>query len=103
MEEEKGFRCSIHVSSAYRAPAVNGAVGGQPDSQHLKGESGDITSPEFGTPEEIVMFIKKKGIEVDQCIIERSGKSRWVHLSIKLNDNRNEFATLFDGIFKIIA
>tara|TARA_R110002167_G_scaffold350248_1_gene562412 strand:+ start:2063 stop:2542 length:480 start_codon:yes stop_codon:yes gene_type:complete len=91
------------TTSFYRSPIVNKAVGGQHDSQHLDGEAGDFICPGFGTPAEIVAFIKKKGVEVDQCLVEKSGESEWVHFSIKLNDNRNEFATLFNGIFKIIA
>lgn len=91
------------ISSAYRSPKVNSEVGGETDSQHLDGEAMDFVCPKFGTPAQIVDFLKSQEIEVDQCIIERSGKSRWVHLSIKLTDNRNQFASLFDGVFKIIA
>jgi len=89
----------ISITSAYRCLELNRAVGSKDTSQHIEGCAVDFKCPGFGTPREIVTFIKKKGIEVDQCIVERS----WVHLSIKLNDNRNEFATLFDGVFKIIT
>lgn len=89
----------ITITSAYRCPDLNKAVGSKDTSQHLKGQAVDFQCHRFGTAEDIVVFIKEKGIEVDQVLVEQG----WVHLSIKLNDNRNEFATLIDGIFKIIA
>lgn len=32
----------LSINSGYRCPAVNKAVGGQPASQHLKGEAADV-------------------------------------------------------------
>lgn len=34
--------CPIYVSSGYRTPAYNRAVGGAPASQHLRGRAADI-------------------------------------------------------------
>ena len=34
----------IKVSSGYRCPALNRAIGGATNSQHMKGEAADITS-----------------------------------------------------------
>jgi zinc D-Ala-D-Ala carboxypeptidase len=80
---------SIKISSAYRCIDLNRAVGSLDSSQHLKGQAIDFTCPEFGNPEKIVRFLKEKKIVVDQVLMEGS----WIHLSIKKNKNRNEFAS----------
>lgn len=89
----------IKVTSAYRCLDLNRAIGSRDKSQHVIGCAIDFQCPKFGTPRNIVDFIKERGIEVDQAL-EEGG---WVHLSIKLNDNRNQFASLLNGEFKIIT
>ena len=39
------FGIPVIISSGYRCPALNRAVGGVPNSQHLKGEAADIILP----------------------------------------------------------
>ena len=68
----------IIVTSGYRSPAVNRLVGGQPSSQHMKGEAADFICPAFGTPGEIVAALVKSAVQYDQCILEFG---RWVHIS----------------------
>lgn len=41
----------IMVNSGYRCPLKNKAVGGVPNSQHLKGEAADITCAEMTIPD----------------------------------------------------
>jgi len=65
------------VSSGYRSPAVNAAVGGAQRSAHMLGYALDFISPAFGTPEEIVKAVCKSDIDFDQIIMEGT----WVHLS----------------------
>lgn len=77
----------ILISSAYRSPAVNAAVGGSKTSQHMTGQAVDFTCPKFGTPREIVQRIKNSGISFDQLILEFD---RWVHISFTENSNRNQ-------------
>ena len=48
------------------------------------------------------MFLKEKKIEVDQCLVEQIGKKNWIHLSIKKEGNRNQFARLINGNFSLI-
>lgn len=43
----------IIVTSAYRAPAVNRAVGGVTSSDHVKGQAADILVPGYGTPYQV--------------------------------------------------
>ena len=87
--------CPITINSAYRCDKLNKAVGGKGTSQHLKGEAVDFVCPAFGNPAAIFTYLMKNKIEVDQCLMEGT----WIHLSIKSNNNRNEFAKLINGKF----
>jgi zinc D-Ala-D-Ala carboxypeptidase len=69
--------CAIHVSSGYRSPQVNQAVGGAKHSAHLTGLAVDFIAPKFGTPLELAKFIERMPLEFDQLIHEYG---RWVHL-----------------------
>jgi hypothetical protein len=70
----------LQISSAYRSPALNAAVGGALHSQHCKGLAADFTCAAFGTPLAVAQAISTSAtiIAFDQCILEYS---RWVHLS----------------------
>jgi hypothetical protein len=75
----------LHVSSGYRSPALNKLVGGQPSSQHTKGEAVDFTARQFGTPEQIVGRLVASGLTYDQVIVEFG---RWVHISFSNKQRR---------------
>lgn len=69
----------VIVSSGYRSPALNKAVGGQINSQHLQGRAADFICPGFGTPTTVASALKDcKDIDYDQLILEFG---RWVHIS----------------------
>ena len=68
----------IIISSGYRCPALNAAVGGQPSSQHTRGEAADFIAPRFGSPTEVAATLRDSGVDYDQLIIEFG---RWVHIS----------------------
>lgn len=74
----------ISVNSGYRCPQLNSAVGGSDTSAHCVGYAADLY-PKNGKFEEfkafVVNYVKDK--EYDQCILEKSGKSQWVHLGIR--------------------
>lgn len=69
----------ITLDSGYRCIALNNAVGGSKNSQHMQGKAVDFKCPAFGSPLEIVThlipFVKILGI--DQMIMEVN----WVHVS----------------------
>ena len=75
----------VLISSAYRSPEVNKAVGGSANSQHTKGEAVDFTCPKFGTPREIVTKIKDSRLLNDQFILEYV---LWVHISFCTRNRR---------------
>lgn len=67
------------ISSGYRSPAVNQAVGGASNSAHLSGLAADFTAPGFGSPRDICRVLASKaGISFDQLIYEGT----WVHFAI---------------------
>jgi zinc D-Ala-D-Ala carboxypeptidase len=68
----------IIVTSGYRSPAVNTAVGGVATSAHLTGYAADFICPAFGTPLEVCATISRSTLDFDQLIQEGT----WVHLSV---------------------
>jgi hypothetical protein len=79
----------LQISSAYRSPALNAAVGGALRSQHCKGLAADFTCAAFGPPLAVAHAISTNSnasaanIRFDQCILEYG---RWVHLSFASPD-----------------
>lgn len=67
----------INPTSWYRNPELNKAVGGEPNSQHARGEAVDFVCPGFGSPIKIVRALEKSRIPFDQLILEPT----WVHIS----------------------
>ena len=82
----------IHVTSGYRSPAVNRAVGGARNSQHMRGEAADITV--FSRQENKKLFeIIRDHLNFDQLINERDFS--WIHVSYRLvGENRKEVLKL---------
>lgn len=65
------------ISSGYRCPALNRAVGGVPDSAHVQGYAADFICPGYGTPLQVARAIAGSGISFDQVIQEGT----WCHVS----------------------
>jgi uncharacterized protein YcbK (DUF882 family) len=86
----------IRVSSGYRCQRLNEKVGGKPTSQHLTGRASDVQYFENGKMHNqyIIDKIRELGIEFDQCILETSGTSEWVHVSFHDGKNRNKIFNL---------
>lgn len=84
----------VIITSGYRCKALNTAVGGAANSQHLTGEAADFVVQ--GQTNGAVFNWCKKNLEFDQLILEQSGSSCWVHISYKFNGNRRQ-ALKFDG------
>ncbi len=83
----------LSISSGYRSPALNVAVGGAEKSQHCTGIAADFTCPGFGTPLDIAAALRDSGLRFDQCILEFG---RWVHLSFSA-EPRGRLLTIHDS------
>lgn len=81
----------VLITSGYRSPAVNAAVGGSAASQHLQGLAADFICPAFGHPREIARYLMQRSGEIrfDQLIFEGG----WVHISFAAAAARSEVLT----------
>ena len=76
----------ITVNSGFRCPALNAAVRGVANSQHLTGEAADITTGSREGNRELFETISRSGIPFDQ-LIDESGYS-WIHISYSGRNRR---------------
>ena len=82
----------IQVTSGYRCPELNRAVGGSNTSQHVLGEAVDIKAVP-GTKsnnEKLYKLIRELNLPVDQCINEYNYS--WIHVSYGPRHRRMYFA-----------
>lgn len=73
-----GAPVPIRISSCYRSPAVNRAVGGTDSSDHLSGWAADITADGV-PPLRLAEMIRDSGLAFHQMILE--GSRGVVHVS----------------------
>ena len=78
------FGCPIYVSSGYRSPELNRAIGGSTRSQHMEGRALDLDADVFGrcTNSQIFNWIREN-VVFDQMVWEfgDSDNPNWVHVS----------------------
>ena len=88
----------INVSSGYRCPALNKAVGGVDNSQHVEGRAADLVPANSkGSLSEIFAACIAVGT-FDQVIIEQNKKgSKWVHVSYDPTKNRRDIMGYVEG------
>ena len=77
---------AIEVTSGYRSPRLNRAVGGVYNSAHLTGWAADL-KPVNGRQADFERWASgvfgTSGARYDQLIIERSCAARWLHFGLK--------------------
>ena len=76
---------SIYVNSGYRCPALNKAVGGVANSQHLTGQAADIDTNDTAENRRLMKHIEDN-LDFDQLIWENGGA--WLHVSYRA-DGKN--------------
>lgn len=101
----------LFVRSGLRVPALNAAVGGKPNSQHMKGEAADLVAPAFAQSDVLMLMqrILALNLPFDQAILEHWDpavrRARWVHISHRrLGQQRGEVLTVVvtpDGVREI--
>lgn len=80
----------VIISSGYRCPQLNRAVGGSPTSQHMTGEACDIHHSDPQTLRDWFAILQRG--EFDQLIWERSSPRSthyWIHVSCKRDRSQN--------------
>jgi zinc D-Ala-D-Ala carboxypeptidase len=79
-----GLAVPIFVSSGYRSPDLNRAIGGARRSQHMEGRALDLDADVFGgvTNADIFNYIREN-LEFDQLVWEfgTDDNPDWVHVS----------------------
>ena len=90
---------AIKVSSGSRCDKLNRFVGGSKTSSHLIGYGVDLI-PANGRMNDFKKFIidYMKTRMFDQCIIEKSGKTEWIHIG--LYNNKGQQRRMIFNIIK---
>lgn len=81
----------ITVTSGYRSPALNKAVGGVSTSQHLKGEAADITTGNYVDNARLFQLAVDLKLPFDQIIFEKGDIKTgpaWIHVSHRPNPRK---------------
>ena len=89
----------VIVTSGYRAPAVNKAVGGVTSSDHMQGHAADIVAPGYGTATQIARTLAPlvSVLGIGQIILEGVKGKQWVHVSTRVPDKpANRVITITD-------
>ena len=71
----------VYINSGYRSKRLNARVGGVLNSRHLLGKAADIhcDNLEYAI---VIIDILRQNPNVDKAIIERKGRSVWVHVQM---------------------
>lgn len=84
----------IRVTSWYRCPELNEAIGGSKTSAHMKGLAMDFKAPGSLTLAEAFDKIAESNLPFDQLIIERTASgSKWIHVGLSIGKPRREMLT----------
>jgi hypothetical protein len=78
----------ITISSGYRSPALNRAVGGAVNSAHVLGLAADISTAKL-PPKALALLVRQSDIIFDQLIYEGT----WVHIALSAGAPRRQVLT----------
>jgi hypothetical protein len=82
----------LFITSGYRCPELNRAIGGSLTSAHVGGLAADFIAPEYGSPFAVARAIEANGDEIDFDQLIYEGK--WVHVGFtQLTQPRREVLT----------
>jgi len=87
----------ISVSSGYRCPELNRAVGGARTSAHLTGHAVDFNCFGYGSAADVCQAVAKSNLAFDQHIEEGS----WVHISFDPRTRRQVLTKRADGGYEL--
>lgn len=86
----------IVISSGYRNPVVNKAVGGSPTSSHALGLAVDFICPGYGSVWDVFLVLAKSNMLFDQLIYEKVGGKEWIHIGF--DPRGRQQVMLYDGM-----
>ena len=70
----------VIVTSGYRCPALNKAVGGVGNSQHMMGQAADLVCTKLEDKKRLFTILS--GMDIDQLLWETNSKgTQWIHVS----------------------
>lgn len=80
----------VRVTSGFRSPELNKAVGGSRTSDHMTGCAADIvgTPNTKGENEKLFKLVQELGLSYDQLIDEKN--FRWVHVSFRSKETNRK-------------
>lgn len=90
----------VIVTSGYRGPQLNRAVGGVTSSDHTQGHAADIVAPGYGTPYQIAKTLAPlvSVLGIGQLILEGVNGKQWVHVSTRVPEKvANRVITITDA------
>lgn len=87
----------IRITSGFRSMALNQAVGGVGNSQHLLGEAADLSVPSEQVARQWFLFLVHH-TDFDQLLFEHSRRlgNRWLHVSCRWDSTRNRHQSIFN-------
>ena len=90
----------IIITSGYRSPEVNRAIGSGDSSDHIKAMAVDFKCPAFGSPKAIALHLSNKidSLGIGQIIYEHT----WVHVSTRRpSKDVNRVLTMNGGNYSV--
>lgn len=92
------FTGGIEVTSGYRCPALNRAIKGAANSDHMKGMAVDWKAAGYGTPFDLATVLSPRVDElgIGQLIYEFGSPAGggWVHCSTRIASGPNRILTI---------
>lgn len=90
----------ITVTSGYRCPKLNSAVGGVKASHHRYGQAADITAGDVFANAKLFALIHELDLPFCQAIWEKGNDCgpRWIHVSYVATDVRKQTLRTINGI-----
>ena len=81
------FGAPIRITSGFRCPALNKAVGGAETSQHTKGEAADFTLDGFADPNGLNFVFQwcRNNVDFEELVFENpnpGARPPWIHLGV---------------------
>ena len=97
---ERAVGTRPRVTSGYRSPDVNRAVGGSSSSDHLRGRALDLVVPGLDA-EQLAREIHRAGIPYDQLIWYAPSRGGHVHIGVRESNRRQALEAPASGGYRI--